>query len=212
MRALALFLTLHNDPLPEGVIMLPINRKARSIILSCGAKLAGIRFHPAIGYGVLGQHYEKPTLLLPEQDQAYKLYQVYSELELQENSDAQIDILYRWVDESLDFNTVIPQSLVKTLKRIEQEEVLTGLSEFSELSQRQTERIFKHWLQMTPKYYQRIIRVKKALCFLKRHKRANLADVAQQFGFSDQAHMTREFRFIASVTPAKCRKSLGFNA
>ncbi len=71
------------------------------------------------------------------------------------------------------------------------------------MSQRQIERLFKLWLGMTPKYYQRILRVKKVINFLRVHKKVNLADVSQQFGFSDQAHMTREFRAIACATPAQ---------
>jgi AraC-like DNA-binding protein len=44
---------------------------------------------------------------------------------------------------------------------------------------------------MTPKHYQRILRIKKVICFLLLHRNVNLADVAQQLGFSDQAPMTR---------------------
>lgn len=193
--------TIGNEALPEGVIMLPINKKAANIVLASGAQLAGIRFHPAIGYGVLGRHYDKPTLLLPEQDQLYSLYQIYSELRMIKDSDRQIEALYLWAGENLDFTNVIPDSLEKALECIEQDEAPGQLSESIELSQRQIERLFKLWLGMTPKHYQRILRIKKVISFLRLHKNVNLADVAQQFGFSDQAHMTREFRTIACITP-----------
>ena len=192
-----------NETLPEGVIMLPINKQAENIVLASGAQLAGIRFHPAIGYGVLGQHYDKPTLLLPEQDQLYSLYQIYSELRLQKDNDRQIEALYLWAGKNLDFTSVIPDSLEKALECIEQDEAPGQLSESIEMSQRQIERLFKLWLGMTPKYYQRILRIKKAICFLRLHKNVNLADVSQQFGFSDQPHMTREFRTIACITPGQ---------
>jgi AraC-like DNA-binding protein len=58
-------------------------------------------------------------------------------------------------------------------------------------------------MEMTPKQYQRILRVKKAIDYLRQHKEASLVEVSQQFGFSDQAHMTREFRAIARITPGK---------
>ncbi|WP_200843005.1 helix-turn-helix domain-containing protein [Zhongshania aliphaticivorans] len=192
-----------NEALPEGVIMLPINKQAENIVLASGAQLAGIRFHPAIGYGVLGRHYDKPTLLLPEQDQLYSLYQIYSELRMQKDNDRQIEALYLWAETNLDFTNVIPNSLEKALECIEQDETLGQLSESIELSQRQIERLFKLRLGMTPKHYQRILRIKKAICFLRLHKNVNLADVSQQFGFSDQAHMTREFRTIACITPGQ---------
>lgn len=192
-----------NEALPEGVIMLPINKQAEKIVLASGAQLAGIRFHPAIGYGAFGQHYDKPTLLLPEQDQLYSLYQIYSELRMQRDNDRQIEALYLWTEKNLDFTNVIPNSLKRALEFIEQDEAPGHLSGNIELSQRQIERLFKLWLQMTPKHYQRILRIKKTIYFLRLHKKVNLADVSQQFGFSDQAHMTREFRAIACTTPGQ---------
>lgn len=192
-----------NITLSEGVIMLPVKKKAENIVLFPGAQLAGIRFHPAIGYGVLGHHYDKPTLLLPEQDKLYSLYQIYAELRMQKDNDRQIEALYLWAGKNLSLTNVIPGSLEKALGCIEQGETLGQLSESIELSQRQIERLFKLWLGMVPKHYQRILRVKKAIRFLRLHKNVNLADTAQQFGFSDQAHMTREFRTIACITPGK---------
>lgn len=192
-----------NETLPEGVIMLPVNKQADNIVMSAGAQLAGIRFHPAVGYGVLGQHYHKPTLLLPEEDQRYNFYRIYSELRLQKDIKSHIQSLYRWADKNLDFTNVVPDSLIKVLDCIEQDEAPGQLSEHIELSQRQIERLFKLWLGMTPKHYQRIIRTKKAIQILRLHKNEKLADVAQQFGFSDQAHMTREFRTIACITPGQ---------
>lgn len=181
--------------------MLPVKKQAENIILCPGAQLAGIRFHPAVGYGVLGQHYDKPTLLFPEEDQLYNLYQIYFELRIQKDNERRVEALYQWVNNNLNFTNVIPDALEKTLKCIGQNEAPGQLSESIDLSQRQIERIFKLWLGMAPKYYQRILRVKKAICFLRLHKNKRLADVAQQFGFSDQAHMTREFSTIACNTP-----------
>lgn len=191
------------DTLHEGVIMLPINKQAQRIVLSPGAQLAGIRFHPAIGYGVLGRHYDKPTLLSPEQDEQYRLYQIYNQLRLHKGNSSSLEILNLWAKKNLDFTNVLPDSLDKALQCIERDELLGQLSDSIDLSQRQIERIFKLRLGMTPKYYQRILRIKKTISFLRQHPNPNLADVAQQFSFSDQAHMTREFRAIACVTPTQ---------
>lgn len=191
------------DVLPEGVILLPINKQKQNIVLAAGSQLAGIRFLPAMGYGVLGQHFEKPTLLLPERDQLYRLYQIYSELRILKDHDKQIKALYLWAERNLTVTHLIPSSLQRVLECIAQDEALGHLNENVALSQRQIERLFKRWLGMTPKHYQRILRIKKAVSFLRQHKKVNLADVSLQFGFSDQAHMTREFRAIASTTPGQ---------
>lgn len=195
--------TIGEEALPEGVILLPISTRAEAIVLASGAQLAGIRFHPAVGYGLLRQHYDKPTLLAPEHDQLYRLYQIYAELRMQKGNECRVDALHRWADTTLDVTRVIPDSLQKALACIEQDEAPGQLSESNNLSQRQIERLFKLWLRMPPKRYQRILRIKKAICFLRMQKDADLADVAQRFGFCDQAHMTREFRSIACVTPGQ---------
>lgn len=200
---LAGHITIGNTELPEGVIMLPVNKQSENIVLSGGAQLAGIRFHPAIGYGILGKHYSDSTLLSPQDDHMYQLYEVYTELQRKPGGSDQIQVLYQWAESHLDFTHVIPDSLERALNCIDDDEAPGQLSKHIALSQRQIERLFKRWLGMTPKHYQRILRIKKAICFLRQHRNACLATVAQQFGFSDQAHMTREFRSIACITPGQ---------
>ena len=196
-------ISLGDEMLPEGVVMLPAQDKAENIILVPGARLAGIRFHPAIGYGVLGRHYDRPALLRPETDQLYGLYEIYSQLRDCQDNGLIVEALSLWARKNLDITKVIPDNLEKALDHISEGERLGRLGENTNTSQRNIERHFKRWLGMTPKHYQRILRIKKALNFLREHQHANLADVAHQFGFSDQAHMTREFRAIARTTPGQ---------
>lgn len=198
--------TLGPETFPEGVIMLPVNKKTEMAVLAGGARLAGIRFHPAIGYSILGKHYHRLTLLKPDDDQDYQLYSLFRALKTQASSECHLDTLTTWASTHLDFTDIIPTSLEKSLTYISQSDAVGNVSGHVLLSQRQIERQFKLWLGMTPKYYQRIRRIKRAMEFLKRHRQANLADVAHQFGFSDQAHMTREFQAIARVTPSSLTK------
>ena len=196
-------LTIDKETLPKGVIMLPVKKRAANIVLPAGAQLAGIRFLPAIGHGILGQHYDRPTLLNREDDQTHALYEVYAELQSTPGIEHQVDVLSHWAQNKLDFVDVLPEHLEHALELIRSGETPGNLSQSTNLSQRQTERHFRDWLGMTPKHFQRIYRIKKAIHFLRQNKQANLADVAHQFGFSDQAHMTREFRAIAHITPGQ---------
>lgn len=192
---------IDNETLSEGVIMLPVKNKADKITLKSGAKIAGIRFHPAVGYGVLGQNYDKATLLAPEDDQLYNLYQIYSELQKIQDNECLNEYLYIWAKNNLGFINTLPDCMEHAFNFIEHHNTLEKIGYNTSKSQRQIERHFKSWLGMTPKHYQRILRIKKTIYFLRLHKNANLADVAHQFGFSDQAHMTREFKAIAHITP-----------
>jgi AraC-like DNA-binding protein len=64
---------------------------------------------------------------------------------------------------------------------------------------------FKHATGLSPKRYARLMRFQALLEGLKRLPRYPLADLAVQMGYSDQAHMTREFREFSGVTPAQYR-------
>ncbi|OJT01461.1 hypothetical protein BEE62_09030 [Marinobacter nauticus] len=147
-----------DTPIPEGVILLPVEKVSETVSLSPKSQLAGIRFQPAIGYGLIGHFRLTKTL---------------------------------------------PGPLKQALDSFNETTTPGALNEQIGVSQRHVERLFKHWMEMTPKQYQRILRVKRAIDYIREHSRANLAEVAHQFGFSDQAHMTREFRAIARITPGK---------
>lgn len=189
--------------LSKGVILLPVSKQAETIVLSPGARLAGIRFYPAIGFGVLGQHYDRPTPLPSAVSQLASLDTLYAQLERQSCHDDHIEALSLWAEQSLDFTDVIPASLKKALMCLDQNQPLGQMDKQVALSQRQIERLCKHRLGMTPKYYQRVLRIRRAIQFLRLHRTVNLAEVASQFGFSDQAHMTREFQSIARMTPGQ---------
>lgn len=122
---------------------------------------------------------------------------------MQTDNDKHINALSVWAKDALLFPDVMPDSLKQARKFLEQDTAPGQLSGSVALSQRQIERLFKRWLQMTLKHYQRILRIKKTIYFLRLHNKVSLADVSQQFGFSDQAHMTREFRAMACTTPSR---------
>jgi AraC-like DNA-binding protein len=54
-----------------------------------------------------------------------------------------------------------------------------------------------------PKYFQRIMRIQRAIRESHEPSRANLVEVALAAGYADQAHMTRDFRDITGFTPAQ---------
>lgn len=194
---------LGDTMLPEGVIALPLHSKAETISLEAGAKLAGIRFQPAVAYSLFGKHYRTPTLLEPENTKALVLDEVFQALRLFDSGTSQIDRILKWAEHNLTHTNELPKHLKKVIELINEGQAIGSLSELALLSDRQIERHFGNWLGITPKHYQRIIRVKNVIEFLRCHANAKLSDVAQQFGFSDQAHMSREFQAIARTSPSQ---------
>lgn len=183
-----------------GVIQLPVSKQAHSVTLPSGSQLVGIRFHPGIHFGIFGTWHEAPVAvkdgaLLPEfQETMDCLADTPSHY-------ARIIVLYKWLNKLIEASAVIPPSLLRTLKAIQKTQTLSLHNNDIPLSQRQLERQFQRVMGMTPKRYQRILRVKNTLSLLKHNPAINLVSLALDNGFSDQAHMTREFKQIARITP-----------
>jgi AraC-like DNA-binding protein len=73
------------------------------------------------------------------------------------------------------------------------------------ISERQLERRFRDAVGYGPKTLQRILRFQRALAELRRGRdhSGGLAQVAAATGYADQAHLTRESRRLAGVSPKR---------
>lgn len=68
-------------------------------------------------------------------------------------------------------------------------------------SPRQVERLFLAELGLGPKQFQRVQRFEQTLLRALQHPEAPLAQLAAAGGYSDQAHMSHEFRRLSGQTP-----------
>lgn len=75
---------------------------------------------------------------------------------------------------------------------------------------RSLQRLLKRETGYTPAFWLRLARVRIAASRL--HQTAGLAELAYDSGFSDQAHMTREFRHWFGITPRRIRRDVGWTA
>ncbi|WP_267887239.1 helix-turn-helix domain-containing protein [Streptomyces sp. WM6372] len=73
---------------------------------------------------------------------------------------------------------------------------------------RRLEYLFREQIGLTPKTAARVLRFQRAL-WLVNHGGRPLADVAAACGFSDQAHMNREFRAMSGRSPRRFRSERG---
>jgi len=199
---------LDNARLAPGVVLLPISKQAHKVTLLPGAQLAGLRFHPAIGFSVFGTVFEEPTVLQNSNDDPLLLLPLYAKLSNIEGSYAQMVMIYRWLDKLIDCLSVLPESLSRAINALQCKKSPGQLSDLVPISQRQLERLFKQWMDMSPKQYQRILRVRNTFNVLKDNSNISLAELALSNGFSDQAHMTRESKQIAKITPAQYCKQV----
>jgi AraC-like DNA-binding protein len=184
-----------------GSVLQPVSKQAQEITLPPNAAVVGVRFHPGISFALLGSIYQQATLINQDQDNHLALNILTNQLKKSQGHFARITLIYRWLENILGLINSLPTPLKTALIALESKLSPGELSDHIDLSQRQIERQFQKWLDMTPKYYQRIFRIKNALKELRHNPEIDLADLALCNGFSDQAHMTREFQHIAKISP-----------
>lgn len=74
------------------------------------------------------------------------------------------------------------------------------LSEKSNISIRTIQRYFQHYLGLSPKWLIRKYRLHQALALIEQQE-ANLLDIVEWLGYTDQSHLIRDFKEIIGVTP-----------
>ena len=95
---------------------------------------------------------------------------------------------------------------------------MKALAEQLGISARSLERQFNQNLGLSPKTYQKILRVVAAKEHIKSGHFSSLTEIAQDRGFYDQAHFNRDFKAVMHVTPGqyyrekKQRLSLLYNS
>jgi AraC-like DNA-binding protein len=77
-------------------------------------------------------------------------------------------------------------------------------------SRRQLERTFSRIVGVPLKFFCTLARLRHAAQLIARPSRRPLAAIASDAGYSDQAHMTRDFRRLAGGTPARMRDDDAF--
>ena len=78
---------------------------------------------------------------------------------------------------------------------------VTGLCKAVRLSERQVQRMFRREIGVAPKLYLRLLRFERSYTYFVLHPDAPYSDVADQFGYSDAAHLIREFRVFGGAPP-----------
>jgi AraC-like DNA-binding protein len=84
-------------------------------------------------------------------------------------------------------------------------QTVSDLSKATGLTERTLERKLGNTVGMSPKHLSRIARFLGACQALRRDSERSLVDVALDLGYYDQAHLDRDFRQFAGVTPREFR-------
>jgi AraC-like DNA-binding protein len=98
-------------------------------------------------------------------------------------------------------------AVAQALHELRQSRRIDELVRASRYSHRGFIALFRQAVGLSPKRYARVLRFQKLLAALRSSAEASLGDLALATGYSDQAHMNREFREFAGVTPSQYRRS-----
>ena len=85
---------------------------------------------------------------------------------------------------------------------------INALTKFADMSARTLRRTSTDRIGLSPKAYARYVRHQRLVQTAMRYETPDWAGLAYDFGFSDQAHMTREFKRISNITPGRYRSKL----
>ncbi len=76
------------------------------------------------------------------------------------------------------------------------------LSRQANLSRRQLERLFNQYVGISPKLLSRIIRFRHVKSVMKTRNGDSLMGIAFDHGYTDHAHLTRDFKAFSGLTPS----------
>lgn len=170
------------------------------------SKLIGIRIKPEGAIRLLG----RPIAELSEGTVNAELLIKRQELSIldrlmeMDNTVQQISLLEAFMHHHLDkfqqkesyFTEVFAQ-----LRSLNSNFSTEQIAEKFFLSERQMQRLYKNYLGVSPKTYERILRFSKAVDVIRADQHPNWAAMASQLGYSDQAHLIRDFKSYSGMTP-----------
>ncbi|MEH6446219.1 MAG: helix-turn-helix domain-containing protein [Oceanospirillaceae bacterium] len=199
-------IVLEGNEFGQGAIFLPVSKKAHQLVLPKHCQLVGIRFKQGVSAILFDEIFAEATALSATKSAVnvdMKLQNLAQQLTADNGHFYRLRLLYRWLTSVIDYSKKPPASFIEALDVLENQGSIDTLTRRANLSQRQIERQYRKWLDMTPNQYLRLMRVNKALRILKSYPQTDLAALALDNSFSDQSHMTREFKEIAGITPLK---------
>jgi hypothetical protein len=103
----------------SGVIILPVSKHSQLITLSPGAKLVGLRFHPAISFAIFGMLYQQPTVMKVDDMLSRSIVCLYERLKMTPGHYAKMTIVYKWLYKTIRNSKNLPVSLITALNAID---------------------------------------------------------------------------------------------
>ncbi len=134
--------------------------------------------------------------------------QLISELEITKHWDRRLDLVEAFLLRRLERGRAETPGITWAWRQLASSHgslPIAGLAAELAWSRRHFTCTFRRELGLPPKTVARLLRFARAVGQLQQHPQRPLADIAVGCGFADQAHLSREFRELAGITPSGLR-------
>ncbi|WP_210481265.1 helix-turn-helix domain-containing protein [Naasia sp. SYSU D00948] len=211
----AVTLSIETGAVPAPLIVTGPQQRAWTREIRDTGSAFGIRLRPA-GLALLGslspQQVSDRTLpLTPDLDPA--LHALATEIAAAGSPDdlaatADHALARRLAERTVPDELLLANAVVDELTRRVRSRTGPALAELFGVSERSVQRALQTTLGRGPKWVSRRIRLQEVARVLAVEPDADLAVLAAELGYTDQAHLIRDFRDVAGVTPGAYRRSL----
>ena len=136
----------------------------------------------------------------------FALKQITERLNQTISISARLDLIETALLQRLPRVRGIHPAIAHALERFQSDTNIADIVAETNISHRHFIRIFETTVGLTPKSYQRVQRLNQALNAIQKQPQSTWVEIAHTTGFSDQAHLNREFAALAGVTPTQYRQ------
>lgn len=185
-----------------GLLDKPVRFGSDGVVLTIGARFFAWGFWPLFQHEIP----HDPTPLHPLSAAWHTLADTMAQAIEHGNLEAAIGelhtyLLSRGLPHQGDLTAL--QEAARQLQRHHGQPRISAVAAQQHYSLRQLERKFTQMVGITPKALARKIRFERVRDWLVRDPQANLAALAQECGYADQAHLGRDFKYYSKKTPTE---------
>lgn len=169
----------------------------------------GINLHPGAGHFIFNEGVEPfiDSIQLCNESNLEGITGLYSKVSVALESNA-TDNIFTVLDKHLSQHLERRVNQAKNQRKAFDELRLNDeaisyekLIEGGATSKRDIQRKFKHYVGISPNVYQRLIKLNKLKIKLAHGEFDSLTQIAADYGYFDQAHFIRDFKFFMGITP-----------
>jgi len=185
-----------------------VQKKYISISAHKDSEMFVIRFKPGGAYPFLPKPVSEVTdhILPAEQIFGEDIFEFRNALLNGDQPEEKENLANDWLSEQYDLAKKPKEKVFGSIQKIIsdphfQENNLAQLIEESGYSQKQFISLFKEYVGIAPKYFQRIVRFTEILAKIHKNEKLSWTEISYDCGFYDQAHFIKEFQHFCGVNP-----------